>query len=414
MQAASESFNMTLLGHHDLAGRGNGGEGLGLHAKNGKRYFYIAHERGPVNFSILDVTNPRDPKLVKQTELATPGLRSNSLSIWGDLMAVAYQFPLDWVEEHGMGGIEPGVVGVELFSLERPEDPRSIGFFDTAGPHSIGTHYVWLMDDKHAYISTGTSDFVPTHEKDHQFPVILDISQPTSPKEAGRWWLPGTRQGDDAPPPARHPLFDSGYRSHNINVYPERPDRAYVGYLDAGVVILDISDKSRPVLAGRLDMHPPMPGFTHTVVPLLERNLLVSSDETGIDHGEDHPKSVWLIDCSVEDKLIPLSTLPMAPHETFAPRAGKFGPHNVHENDPTPTSLRTEDTVYAGFMNAGVRVFDVSDPFRPVETAHFVPPAPPGSPYSAVQINDLYVDENRVIYAIDRFTGGLYLMECTD
>jgi hypothetical protein len=28
---------------------------------------------------------------------------------------------------------------------------------------------------------------------------------------------------------------------HNTNVYPRRPDRAYIGYIDGGAVILDIS-----------------------------------------------------------------------------------------------------------------------------------------------------------------------------
>lgn len=36
-----------------------------------------------------------------------------------------------------------------------------------------------------------------------------------------------------------------------------------------------------------------------------------------------------------------------------------------------------------------------------------------GSNAGSVQINDLYVDENRIIYAADRFTGGLYVLELT-
>jgi hypothetical protein len=28
-------------------------------------------------------------------------------------------------------------------------------------------------------------------------------------------------------------------------------------------------------------------------------------------------------------------------------------------------------------------------------------------------MNDVYVDENRVIYAIDRISGGLYILELT-
>jgi hypothetical protein len=56
-------------------------------------------------------------------------------------------------------------------------------------------------------------------------------------------------------------------------------------------------------------------------------------------------------------------------------------------------------------------VYDVRNQFRPEEVACFVPPAPARSPAGAVQINDVFVDERAVVYAIDRFTGGLYTLE---
>ena len=88
--------------------------------------------------------------------------------------------------------------------------------------------------------------------------------------------MPGTRDGDDAPPPARHqpPLPTCGFRAHNTNVYPQRPDRAYLAYLDAGMFVLDISDKAKPKPICQWDNSPPYFGFTHTVLPLFERNLL--------------------------------------------------------------------------------------------------------------------------------------------
>src|SRR5205807_5051995 len=141
--------------------------------------------------------------------------------------------------------------------------------------------------------------------------VILDLSAPARPVEVGRWWLPGTQEGDGAEPPARHePRFDHGFRSHNVNVYPERPDRAYCGYIDAGVVILDTSDRSRPRMVSRLDYHPPMPGFTHTVVPLLSRGLLAVTDESVRPGGADWPKHLWLMDASVETNPIIVGTAP--------------------------------------------------------------------------------------------------------
>ena len=43
---------------------------------------------------------------------------------------------------------------------------------------------------------------------------------------------------------ARGAERDNGFRAHNTNVYPQRPDRCYLGYLDAGMIILDIADKA--------------------------------------------------------------------------------------------------------------------------------------------------------------------------
>ena len=75
--------------------------------------------------------------------------------------------------------------------------------------------------------------------------------------------MPGTRQGDNDAPPPRHPL-DKGYRAHNTNVYPQRPDRLYLGYIDGGMFIMDISDKSKPKPISHWTNSPPYTGFTHT------------------------------------------------------------------------------------------------------------------------------------------------------
>ena len=69
--------------------------------------------------------------------------------------------------------------------------------------------------------------------------VTVDLRDPTRPQEVGRWWLPGTRKGDACLPgclPPRHSPFDNGYRPHQIEIWPERADRAYV-YIDGGGMI---------------------------------------------------------------------------------------------------------------------------------------------------------------------------------
>jgi hypothetical protein len=398
---AAERSGMRLLGQHDLAGRGNCGEGLALLHRAGRKYLYVAHEREPVNFSVLDVTDTTGPRLLSQPTLPHADVRSNSLALGDDLLIVAYQVTTP--------GLRPA--GIEVMDLSQPAEPRLIGSLDMSGPHSRGTHWVGFTGGRYAYLSTGTPDSRPTHSLDDQFPVIVDLSHPDRPTEAGRWWLPGTQAGDGCPPPVRHERFDAGFRAHNINVYPQRPDRAYVGYLDGGVIILDIANVAAPRLVSRLDYHPPMPGFTHTVLPLFTRGLLAISDETVHDHAADYPKLLWFADASHEQSPLIISSAPMPPLAEYAGRGGRFGAHNLHENEPFDWSWRSEEIVFGSFFNAGVRAFDVRDPFQPREVASFVPPAPRGSDTGAIQINDVYVTADGVVYAVDRGGGGLYILQ---
>ncbi|MGH3501064.1 MAG: LVIVD repeat-containing protein [Nocardioidaceae bacterium] len=270
---------------------------------------------------------------------------------------------------------------------------------------------MWFQDGRYAYLSTGMPDFEPTHPLDDQFVVIVDLDNPAQPQEVGRWWLPGTRKGDAQPPPRRHPQWDGGFRAHNVNVYPGRPDRAYVGYLDGGVVILDIADRTHPRLVSQLDYHPPMPGFTHTVLPLLDRGLLAVTDEAITDACQDAPKNLWIVHAEDERNPMIVAAAPLPAAEEFCSRGGRFGAHNIHENDPVEGVWKSEDILVGAFFNGGVRAFDIKDPFRPEEIAYLVPPAPRDSPVGAIQMNDVLVDERGVIYAIDRVTGGLYTAE---
>ncbi len=396
---------MRLLAHHELQGFGGLGEGMALQvAPDGRRILWLAHESAPKNFTGVDVSDPRAPRVVVQTELPHARMRSNSLDVVGNVMAVAYQTQKT--------GLTPA--GFDLFDVSAPERPKLISHFDASGRHSRGVHAVWFVDGDFIHMASGAADFQPRHPNDDQCYRIIDVRNPSKPVEAGRWWLPGTREGDSERPPQRlEPKFDAGFRAHNTNVYPERPDRAYVGYIDGGAVILDISDKARPRLVANWRYSPPFNGFTHTVLPLFGRGLLVVSDECIKNDGLDWPKLVWVVDARVESNPVPISTLPAPPHSAFVHRGGRFGAHNLHENLPGPTSWRSEEIVIGTFFNAGVRAYDISNPYQPHEVAYFVPAAPALSPAGAIQLNDVYVDERRIVYTVDRFAGGLYILEMT-
>ena len=317
-------------------------------------------------------------------------------------MAVAYQ-----VSKHGM---KPA--GLEIFDISTPENPKSVAFFDCFGEFSRGVHQLWWVDGQYIHCSSGAADFTPRNLREDQFYRVIDVRNVTKPAEVGRWWVPGVRDGDSEPAPPRHPKFDFGMRVHNTNVYPERPNRAYLGCIDAGVFVLDISDFGRMKILGRWNPHPPFGGFTHTVLPLFDRNLLIVSDEATMDRGADGLKRTWVLDGSLESNPVPISTLPVPPMDEYRDLGGRYGAHNLHENRPGP-SFRSSNLIFGTYFSGGVRVHEISNPFQPTEVAFFEPKAPQNSPANSAQINDVYVDENRIVYAVDRFTGGLYILELT-
>ena len=67
-----------------LDGFGGMGEGMSLQiAPDGRRVMWLAHESAPKNFTAVDVTDPKKPKVIVQTDLPHAKMRSNSLSTRG-------------------------------------------------------------------------------------------------------------------------------------------------------------------------------------------------------------------------------------------------------------------------------------------------------------------------------------------
>src|SRR5262249_57099291 len=72
------TWNFKLLSHHMLDGFGGMGEGMSVQiAPDGRRIICLAHESAPKNFTAVDVSDPRKPKVVCQTDLPHANMRSN-------------------------------------------------------------------------------------------------------------------------------------------------------------------------------------------------------------------------------------------------------------------------------------------------------------------------------------------------
>jgi hypothetical protein len=397
--AVQSASNMQIIGHSDLNGAWHGGEGLALRQyPDGRRVLYLAHESAPMCVSLIDVTKPEDPKVIAQIPVSAPQVRCNSLGLSGTMMTVAHQ-----TDKQG----QPGA-GMEVWDVADPVHPRKVGFLDTSGPHSRGVHYLWFTDGHYAYLSTGAKDFTPKNALDDQFFMIVDMSDPERPKEAGRWWLPGTRVGDEEPAPPRVSI-DSGIRMHTPIVFG---DRAYVGWIDGGWVILDISDKARPKLVAHRSWQSQDVGFAHTVLPILSRGLAIQTEEAVEANCKDWPKRDWVWDISNEKAPVVLSVLPPpADFEALCKQGGRFGAHNIAQNRPEARQLSR--TVVGSFFNGGVRAYSIANPHDPREIGFLVDAAPQGNASHSIQINDVYVDEDGLIYANDRLSGGLDIIRYT-
>jgi hypothetical protein len=431
---SADANNIVLVGHTDLNGHGDGGEGLVIQQRrDGRRVLYLAHEGQRICLSIVDVTHPENPVVINQLPSPAAGTtRCNSLGLSGDVLVVANQTLTKGQKPAGMWVLD--VSDFTRVQQARRLQDLQLSFFDTSGASSRGVHCLWFVDREFAHLTTGMADFDPTHPSDDQIYVIVDLRNPRSPREVGRWWYPGTRKGDTCLPgclPPRHKI-DDGYRPHQVEVWPERPDRAYVAYIDGGAFVLDISGLAdvkagrtgtfAPKAVGHAEFSPPYTAWTHTFQPIFGRGLALASDEAVQDNCKDAPKLVWLVDIRVESHPIVIDTAPLHADDGERCRAGgRFGAHNIHPNFPGTTSANLKNTTVASWFNGGVRIFHIVDgpsgvPDAPAhldEIGHYLPAPPPGNTIGTAQINHAIVDENGLIYANDRFTGGLYILRYT-
>jgi hypothetical protein len=81
------------------------------------------------------------------------------------------------------------------------------------------------------------------------------------------------------------------------------------------------------------------------------------------------------------------------------------------------TELFYRKLVFIAYFNAGVRVVDIRDPFRPGEVGFFIPATTkntePRGDKIAIQTNNVEVDDRGLVYIVDRANTGLHILELT-
>lgn len=339
-----------------------------------------------VGTTILDVRNPRSPKVVAQLP-CPPNTHMHKVQVSGDLMIVNYE-QLPGYEGQNFRA------GVGIYDVRDPTEPKELAFFETGG---VGVHRMWFVDGQYAHLPAGAPGY------SGQIYRILDLTHPDRPREAGRWWIPGQwTEGHE------HPDWPESWRVRVHGPPFVVGNRCYVGCTDWGWAILDMTSWSQPKLVTRHTFHPPFGDMLHTALPLPGRKLVVCTQEAlrPWRAGQDRDKYLWLVDIREEKNPIPISAFYVDPDGLAHPDY-RFGPHNVHEN--RPGGLQTEDRIFLTYFSGGLRVVDIRDPFRPQEIAWYVPDF--GS--AVAQSNDVYVDADGLVYLVDRREGVLDILELT-
>jgi hypothetical protein len=395
------SRNIKFVGHSDMGGRGDGVQVM-VH----RGYAYVGH--GFSNgITTLDVRDARNPKVVDFIACA-PGTRALHLQTHEDLL-LAVNAPSVWTMQQFQtdkdyfggspadrlkGTANQFTPGIRVYDISTPAKPREIGFMPVEG---IGPHRIWYVGGRYAYASIHFADFT-----DHIL-AIIDLSDPRKPQVAGRCWIPGMwRGGGESPtwPAGRRYALHHALVAGNI---------AYGAWRDGGLTVIDVADPARPKILAHRNTNPPFGGGTHSPLPLPDRNLLVVADEPTSANCKDGLRYIWMCDVRDPSNPVSIATFPQPAEADYCAKGGFFGAHNLHEN--RPGAYQSSELIFATYYNAGVRVFDIRDQFRPREVAFYVPPNParmmdprPDRP-QVIQSADCYVDRNGLMYLTDPNAG---------
>lgn len=407
--------NIHRIGHLEMAGGGQ------VVAQDG--YVYVGHMKPPMGTSIIDVRDPADPKIVSHVPSPDNWSHCHKVRVVGDIMITnveqdrrhflrkgekiaglraegmsngriaealsVKEADIAELEEAHARGYRSG--GFRIWDISDKSAPRQLAYVKTFG---FGVHR-FDMDANFAYISTEMEGYVGN------ILVVYDIADPANPTEVSRWHMPGQHIAG-----GETPTWDGyGIRLHHAM---RCGDELWAAVWHAGYRVLDATDIRNLVVKGSYRFPEAIPEPTHTIMPL-EQLIDGRRYAVAIDEEHDHQPGrlhgfIWVIDVTDPAAMEPVAAWDLS--ERLCPWVGqpgiRFGGHQFREK--LDTTL-----VYAAWFAGGLRVLDLANPKRPVEVAHYMVPGADGTP---PQSNDVDVDENGLIYLLDR-TNGLEILRMT-
>jgi len=459
------AWNTELAGSNDLQGR-SAYQPIIVN-QDGREIAYVGHHTGsmlnpltglvePNGTSIVDVTDPAKTKYLAHI----PGSSQGGEEEGGAQMVRVCSGS---VLPHGVKGrwylLRPlGSTAQEIYDVTDPAKPARL----TVVVDGLdGTHKNWWECDTGIAYLVGNKKTEGWTGGNHM--KIYDLSDPAKPKYIRDFGLLGQQ-----PNATSHEGLIPSIGIHGPMSAGVQKNRVYAAYGTGKDGVIQILDRNKLLTAFENPLKPtteemlaPQIGYitmtadqgAHTAYPvydvpipefqgyteLAKRDLMIVPSESGRgDHcnpgpGGDRPQPhlAFLVDITAEAAPWPISTfrVPDTPGD-FCKKGGRFGAHASTEAFYAPYYGKL--AIFSWF-NAGIRIFDIRDPYDVQEVAYFIPAPnkftmmfcsdgvshPPGDPKinsecsRVIQTNNVEVDDRGLIYSVDRAGTGLHIIRLT-
>jgi hypothetical protein len=303
------------------------------------------------------------------------------------------QYHKEYVEK--TYGAYKSLRGIRTYDVTDPSSPALLQEF-SVGTTGGGTHANFYDGGKYAYLDCGWDETLRMESSERPFSnglMIVDVSDPGNVKEVARWWVPGQKFGEEK----EYKKFSfaddqsSWTGNHGGAVVPRRvEDGGTIGYCGMGhfgMYVLDLSDIRHPQPIGRLayDLEA-MGGIPHHSIypiesaaasPSLQHKVISVFESLESDCREPwHTPYVIDVRDPRHPKVVGIfprpAAPPDAPYADFCQARGRFSSHNIQAWAAPGVAKPT--FVAMTYFNAGLQIFDITNPREPKRVAYFVPP----------------------------------------
>jgi hypothetical protein len=409
-QDRAEKLNMELAGYHDLQGRSayqpvvhaQGGRWIayiGLHG--GNRANAVSGKTEPNGTAILDVSDPRRPKLLAHIPGAPGGGAQMVRLCNGSELPRADRRSVYLLRTFGNSAHEVWNVS----------DPSKPALLSAVARGLQGTHKNWWeCDSGIAYLVSGVPGW-----RTSRMTQIFDLGDPAKPVFIRDFGLPGQQPGASGPVPTElHGPISTGPKGKRVYFAHGTSSHGVLQIVDRDKLLNGPNEPTSENLLypqiGRLDLGPD--AGAHTAFPLLgynraeAGNFVVVTSESLAEECREPRQMAWIVDVSDEARPRVVANWTVADARgDFCRRGGRFGTHSSNESF-TPIYYRR--ILFFAHFNAGVRAVDIRDPVHPKEVGYYIPAA---GGNSVAYTNNVEVDARGYIYIVDRAGAGLHILE---